>query len=266
MTLFNVSPLDMGLRGPADNRTRRPRWESAASPASDPITVQILTTGEDDEPQPPTGVEILLPNIEYMAGFLLSGAGTLTGATFNRASLARSGIHVRIYRQRLSADLANYASLGVDFNGSSVPLHHMEIPNDAALLAEVRIDADNEGIFVDQGNILPDYSQPLVSVGTHAEVAFFPVARSPRYRVRYVGAPAPLTSDADTLPVSHVGREAVLSYVIQKLAAMNREPDRAAQAKREYGEAVEGIAAKANFVPRDQVTKRKPARAKRWLR
>lgn len=264
--LWSVNPLSMSTRDPAHNRNRRPRWESGPSPASESITVAIETSGEAEDPVAPTGVDILLPNIEYLMGFMLAGSGPTTGSTFERASVARSGIHCRIYRQRVTADLANYAALGVDFNGVSVPLNHMDIPADAVLLAEVRIDPDNEGIFTDQGTILPDYSVPLTSTGVHSEIGFWPAPLDTEYVIRYIAAPAPLVNDSDTIPVSHVGRAAVLAYVTKKIAAMNGETDRAAQAELEYRAAVGDIAKRSTMVPEDQPIQRVPGRARRSRR
>ena len=184
----------------ASNRYREPRFESAPSPASE--TVASEYNGQwVDAGTPYPAIRIELPNIEYALGFLINQSGT-----FSRQSLHQSGIHVRIYRRRISADFTDYASvtnaIAKDGTGKS-PLHHLDIPNAFFLLAEFRLDESNEGVFYDNGELLPDYGRRLRDIHGYQTLAFYP-RPDKRYTVdmRCVKRPEDLVDDNDT-PLVH---------------------------------------------------------------
>lgn len=261
-SVFDVSPLAMSS-AEGTNRIARPRWESAPSPESEVIEVAYIPNVEPGgPPTPPSAVEVTLPNIEYILGFLLAGTGS--SGNFSRASLARSGIHVRIYRVRWTEDFTNYERLGTSDPGFHIPtLHKLDLrAGEPQLLAEVRIDPDNEGVFVDDGRILPDASRPLQSQGIFPTFTVYPRPQEEdRLDVRYVAAPKLPVLDTDIIPVNNVGYKAIVNHVVAMEAA--NDHNLSSTYRRLYQEAIQDLNSAADLQPSDQVTYRKPARAGR---
>lgn len=269
---FDVSPAAMG-NTMGSNRTARPRWESAPSPESEIIEVAFEPPIEAGDPTPPAAVALTLPNIEYVLGFLLSGTGT-TG-TFSRASVIRSGIYARIYRIRHTEDFDYYTRLGVSDPGYHIPaLHKLDLrAGEPQLLAEVRIDEDNEGIFIDDGRIIPDAGTVLQSQGVYPTFALYPRPdEEDRLDVRYVATPRLPRLDTDIIPVNDAGYAAIVHAVVAMEAA--NDANMAAMHRRLYQEALESLNNAADMKPVDQVTRKRPARSgrrrvapkKRWWR
>lgn len=193
---------------PANNRVREPRYESAPSPASEVIAVQFF----DDAAKASTGytaIKVRVPNIEYALGFLTEHpSGSPSG---KRVSQHQSGIHVRIYRKRLSVfedsasdpyqDMA-YAAKGI-VGGKSV----IDNKDKFYLLAELRVDEVNRGVFIDDGQYIPDRSRPLRDIHGYQQYALYP-RPDQRYEmdVRCVRRPQKLDAEQD---VPRIHAEAV---------------------------------------------------------
>tara|TARA_R100000664_G_scaffold12664_1_gene20364 strand:- start:3036 stop:4799 length:1764 start_codon:yes stop_codon:yes gene_type:complete len=197
-TTFASEPtLDSTVFDAAANRYREPRYESAPSPASEKVKVERVALSTDGFGVP--AVKIYIPNIEYALGFMVKGS------TFNRQSLHQSGIHVRIYRKRLSADFVGYDGISnpVKNAAGDITLHTMDIPDAFFLLAEFRLDETNKGVFYDNGEIIPDYSRRLRDTHGYQTFGLYPVPDK-RYTVdlRCVRRPDELEDDSDT-PLIH---------------------------------------------------------------
>ena len=193
---------------PANNRIREPRYESAPSPASEVIAVQFF----DDAAKASTGytaIKVRVPNIEYALGFLTEHpSGSPSG---KRVSQHQSGIHVRIYRKRLSVfedsasdpyqDMA-YAAKGI-VGGKAV----IDNKDKFYLLAELRVDEVNRGVFIDDGQYIPDRSRPLRDIHGYQQYALYP-RPDQRYEmdVRCVRRPQKLDAEQD---VPRIHAEAV---------------------------------------------------------
>jgi hypothetical protein len=209
------------------NRFREPLYESAPSPVSATVTtVNAADSGQGVISAGGPAVVLTLPNIQYMQGFMMLGTGPFAAGSngafvgnipplvnegFVRVSSRLSGWHVRIYRRRITADFTDYEILhtgtpspGVVEPGQWVEgLKRLDIPNTFFLLAEVNVDWDNQGIFVDDGAILPDYHRRLRDTHGYQTVGLYPVPND-RYEleVRCVRRPRELEDDQD-VPLIH---------------------------------------------------------------
>jgi len=190
---------------PASNRLREPRYESAPSPASATVATQGLSEGDTDF----TAIKVRVPNIEYALGFLTEHPGT-GSPSGKRVSQHQSGIHVRIYRKRLSViedptdnpyGSMTYASEGI--NSGKVVIDNKD---KFYLLAELRVDEVNRGVFIDDGQYLPDRSRPLRDIHGYQQYALYP-RPDQRYAldVRCVRRPEALEAAQD---VPHIHAEA----------------------------------------------------------
>ena len=190
---------------PASNRLREPRYESAPSPASATVATQGLSEGDTDL----TAIKVRVPNIEYALGFLTEHPGT-GSPSGKRVSQHQSGIHVRIYRKRLSViedptdnpyGSMTYASEGI--NSGKVVIDNKD---KFYLLAELRVDEVNRGVFIDDGQYLPDRSRPLRDIHGYQQYALYP-RPDQRYAldVRCVRRPEALEAAQD---VPHIHAEA----------------------------------------------------------
>jgi len=192
---------------PANNRVREPRYESAPSPASGTQPVEFFD--ETDKTKGYTAIKVRVPNIEYALGFLTEHpSGSPSG---KRVSQHQSGIHVRIYRRRVSVfdDTAfdpyrdmSYASKGL-LTGKAV----IDNKDKFYLLAELRVDEVNRGVFIDDGQYIPDRSRPLRDVHGYQQYALYP-RPDQRYEmdVRCVRRPQKLDAEQD---VPRIHAEAV---------------------------------------------------------
>ena len=222
---------------PARNRYREPRFESAPSPVSEYTISHRVGTSlgdakdftDDTNPETPlipgepemegvfvgySAIRLRLPNIEHALGF--GGAFTTAGGTaYTRLSKHQSGIHIRIYRRRVTVDMDNYSELPLTADG----LNRMDNANAFYLLAETRVDEVNGGEFVDNGELIPDYNRRLRDTHGYQTFGVYPKPDK-RYEidVRCVQRPQEL-SDDDDVPLLHseatnvlINRAMVLMY------------------------------------------------------
>jgi|TARA_R110000744_G_scaffold43517_3_gene97556 hypothetical protein len=204
-TTFASEPtLDDTMFDAAANRYREPRYESAPSPESDKVKIEVVKQVEGSDAA--AAVKLHIPNIEYALGFMVKGA------SFSRQSLHQSGIHVRIYRKRISADFTGYDTIAnpMATAAGDIALNTMDIPNAFFLLAEFRLDETNKGVFYDNGEIIPDYSRRLRDTHGYQTFGLYPVPDK-RYLVdlRCLRRPDDLEDDSDT-PLIHAEATNVL--------------------------------------------------------
>jgi len=194
-------------------RYREPRWESAPSP----ISAKVSTTNAEHGTVG-FASRLTLPNIEYIQGFYwnLIAKDSLPpslippardNVAFERAHAQKSGWFTRIYRRRVATDFTDYQllgapvgvdpSIGVHAAGQQT-LHKIEEDNSFYLLAEIHIDPLNEGYFMDDGQLLPDYHRRLRDTHGYMNIALYPVPNK-RYEieVRCVRRPLELENDSD---------------------------------------------------------------------
>ena len=181
-----------GLDNASANRFREPRFESPASPASNSVTVSV-------SPKAITpGVRISLPNITYALGYLNSIIGA---SSYSRQSLNQSGLYIRIYRKRTSTNLTQYGEM--TNRASGLQKSQLDAAEDFYLLAETRAESTNAGLWIDRGEIIPDYSRRLRDIHGYQSMQFYPKPDK-RYpvEVRAVVRPQELVADTDT-PLIH---------------------------------------------------------------
>tara|TARA_S200002703_G_scaffold158192_1_gene167919 strand:+ start:6339 stop:8099 length:1761 start_codon:yes stop_codon:yes gene_type:complete len=228
----------------SQNRFREPLWESAPSP----VSVQVVVP-------PPIGagvagpsVQIVLPNIEYMQGFLMTGTqNSNTGLqAFARQNLRESGWHVRIYRRRVTANFANYNLLqtippsapGREDGGAEVTgLQKLDLPTAFFLLAEFRIDDTNEGVFFDNGRIVPDYHRRLRDTHGYQAIKMYPYPDQ-RYEVdvRCVRRPPKLVDNQDAPLVHAEAIDLIIHRALMFLYENMGNPQMSQLAKGRYDE------------------------------
>ena len=182
----------------ANNRLREPRYESAPSPASTKVAVV------PNDPQSPDGyfgLTITVPNIEYVLGFLTERVGS-PSPSGKRVSQHQSGVHVRIYRRRVAdIDLAGgpaYSGLTYAAEGMSDARSFVDNKEKFYLLAEMRVDEVNKGMFTDDGQYIPDRSRPLRDTHGYQQYAVYP-RPDQRYEmdIRCVRRPQKLEDERD---------------------------------------------------------------------
>jgi len=189
----------------SEDRFRTPRFESPSSPESSVATV--VPAGLNT-----LAVKLSLPNITYALGFL----NQFSGGGYSRQSLNQSGVYIRIYRKRLTTDMSRYAErpalTAAETRRPAVGLKESQIdaPEDYCLLAELRADSVNGGVWYDRGDILPDYNCRLREIHGYQTMAFYPKPDK-RYvtEIRSVIRPQPLIDEQDT-PLLHAEAMSVL--------------------------------------------------------
>ena len=193
-------------------RYREPRWESAPSS----VSAQISPSNWLDQGTHGKAVRLTLPNIEYIQGFFwklltnsvppLNPLDPDVGNPFSRMHLDKSGWFVRVYRRRVATNFTNYDQLGAAANPGTLGvataagpiLHKIEEDNSFYLLSEVHIDQLNEGYFVDDGQLLPDYHRRIRDTHGYMQIGMYPVPNKKyEVEVRCVRRPVELTNDAD---------------------------------------------------------------------
>ena len=192
------------------NRFRTPRFESPASPESEVATTEVVTVGDVSGF---SQIKVSLPNIQYALGFL---AGVAQGGTvYTRSSVPQSGVYVRIYRRRVSTNFDDYSTM----TNKVIDLDKSQLDTDEGyyLLAETRVDRINDGIFVDDGTFLPDYSVRLKDIHGYQAMQFYPKPDK-RYvaEIRAVVKPEKLVADTDT-PWLH---SEAMSVLIERAMAL----------------------------------------------
>lgn len=202
----------------ANNRIREPRYESAPSPVSAKVA-----PAEPAQEGRYTGITITVPNIEYVLGFqtrLTTTAAADYTASGVRVSENQSGIHVRIYRRRVSDFELNpavpYDSLSRSAETLVGDKAFVDNKDKFYLLAEMRVDHTNRGVFVDDGQYIPDRSRPLRDTHGYQQYAMYP-RPDQRYEldIRCVRRPQKLEDERD---VPRLHAEAVSTLVDRAMA------------------------------------------------
>tara|TARA_R110002012_G_scaffold76891_2_gene194449 strand:- start:193 stop:1932 length:1740 start_codon:yes stop_codon:yes gene_type:complete len=205
-TFPSTPPSSTSGANASRNRYREPRLESPPSPAS----AQAATAYSVDERSagrtPYGAILVSLPNITYALGYMMKVIRS--GVTYSRHSVDQSGVYVRIYRRRIATNWEEYGGLTNRADG----LNTSQLDTDTAfyLLAEMRVDTLNEGIFYDNGTFLPDYNRRLHDINGYQTVQFYPKPdKAYQTDIRCVTRPQPLVDDADS-PVLHAEAMSVL--------------------------------------------------------
>lgn len=246
----------------SENRMKLPKWESP--PSLESATVEVTMPGEGAMGN---DIDITIPNIEYVLGFLMAGTQRSSGSDldFSRANTRRSGWNVAIYRKRVTTDFTDYDGTPASGTRNVIEsLNKIEESDDYYLLAEMRIDPSNQGQFTDDGSILPDYSRPLRSTGTHLGFELYP-APDERYPIRlvYASAPSTLVDDTDVPPVLLNAREALIERSLYYTLRMMGDP-RAMESASRYEDEVETIRKEmGTVVPEAQIVRKRAARSGR---
>lgn len=150
------------------NRMRTPLFESAPSPI---VSATVAPPVEAGAKTP--AVKLLFPNIEYMLGYMLTGGNGV--GTFRRITTSHSGWHIRIYRRRRTESFTRYSEFNTKLLGAAVTgLRKLDIRDGFYLLAEMRTDQFNTGMFIDNGFILPDLRTPLREIHGYMGVGLWP--------------------------------------------------------------------------------------------
>ena len=238
---FYTDSWDVGAKEASQNRFREPLWESSPSP----VSAQVTATNPTDNNVPSPAVKITLPNIEYMQGFMTRGAQRRAGAlqTFTRSNYRESGWWVRIYRRRITATFTNYNLLttvndaGNGGGAAITGLKKLDLPTAFFLLAEVKIDDLNKGIFYDNGRIIPDYHRRLREIHGYQAVQLYPYPNE-RYEVdvRCVRRPPKLVDDQDAPLVHAEAVDLIIHRTLMFLYENMGNPEMAQLAKSRYQE------------------------------
>ncbi|HIO38949.1 MAG TPA: hypothetical protein EYN27_08360 [Rhodospirillales bacterium] len=199
---------------PVSNRFREPLWESAPSPPSSKVEVVIGGEGSTAG----WGVTLQVPNIAFMLGMLGRGfyADGAASLNFSRSFVDKCGVQVRIYRRRYSQNWEGYGTLGaggspfgamynslVSGGADQAPDGHIEISDAYYLLAEMQVTHNNRGIFIDDGQMHPDYNRRLRDVHGYQSMGLYPVpSRKYEFKVRCLRRPPKLVDDQD-VPLVH---------------------------------------------------------------
>lgn len=271
--VWTQTPAAPGTSGDiqfAVNRMREPMWESAPSPISAEVTVGPPTLVQATWTAP-AAVKLTLPNIEYMLGmFLILQYSATLGITsmYRRLVSSESGWHIRIYRRRSTENFTDYSRLGgALLVGSSVPtLHKLDIRDDFFLLSEVRIEELNEGYWIDNGTIIPDFLRPLRDIHGYQGVRLHPNPDD-RYEIelRYTRRPPPLTNDQDVPQIHAEAMMLVVEYTLALYMDKLHEPAKAAAAWAKYRDALKTLRKRyGDLRPQEQPTARRPARIPRY--
>jgi hypothetical protein len=195
------------------NRYRDPRLESPPSPVSEQATTTYSKSERAAGRTPYGAILVSLPNITYALGYMMKVFQG--GSTYTRNSVDQSGIYVRIYRRRIATNWEDYSGLTNRADG----LNTSQLDTDSAfyLLAEMRVDTLNEGIFYDDGTFLPDYNRRLHDINGYQTVQFYPKpSKAYHTDIRCVTRPQPLVDDADS-PVLHAE---AMNVLLEKAMAL----------------------------------------------
>lgn len=253
------------------NRFREPLFESAPSPVSDAHTV--LPPDEPDQGSftASPAVAVTLPNITFMLGFLAKGT-VATSTAFERLQHTESGWHVRIYRRRLTAQFTDplfgtntYEQLGVGVGGQHFAgLNRLDIHDAFFLLAEFKISDLNEGIFIDDGTLLPDYNRRLREVHGYQSIRWYPKPDA-RYEMalRVVARPQRLISVSDTPPIHEPACEALIHLAVSYMREHLKDYAGSQVAEKRYWDSVGKVRKRyGNLKPGDEPTTRRAARVR----
>lgn len=248
------------------NRMREPRFESAPSPVTDEITVDHPIVGQASTAFP-AGVVLTFPNLEYELGFLMKGSHA--AATFDRSSSSHSGLHIRIYRRRLSADFVNYDAFSAGGSTTGVTsLSKLDIQDDYFLLAEFRVDSFNAAQFTDSGVWIPDKNRRLRNSHGYMGFMLYPNPDA-RYEIesRVIRRPTRLVSDSD-VPTVHAGAtKLIVDRSLVMMYELLKDQTNKLDSMREYERSLQNLVKRySDLRPATQPIKRQPARSRRYAR
>lgn len=243
----------------AANRMREPLFESAPSPVV-AVTVPAPTEANGGAP----AVLLRVPNIEYMLGMMLTGDNN--GAAFRRISASHSGWHVRFYRRRKSQDFTHYSDFGDTVLGAAIAgLGMIDIRDDFFLLAEMRVDEFNLGVFVDNGQIIPDLRHPLRDIHGYAGIRLWPPPDG-RYEIelRTITRPDKLSSDQDVPRLQPDAMPLLINKVLVTLYKHLKDFTASASAAAEYEQQLKTLKNRyGNMRPASQPRYKRLARSSR---
>lgn len=221
-----------------------PLWESAPSPI-----VSITTINNDSG----AAIGLTTPDIDYMQGF---------GRTADRR-FHHGGWRKRIYRRRITVDAANYVT-AVPVANQYAGAVEQETPDAFILLADI---AGFMTLFIDNGNILPDYHRRLRDVHGYESVRFYPRPND-RYQVevRCLLRPEELKDDQDVPEIHPDGIDVLLYRALGFLYEADGNIDLADRAIERFREALFTLTKRYGDLryPGEALTK-KPARAGRII-
>lgn len=174
-------------------------WESGPSNKTSEVEVTQL------------GIDVTLPNIDFMLGFDDPAAGT--------TRYRRAGIKKRIYRRRLT-DAGDKVGAGV----------RVETPDNFFFLDEV----DGHVItYTDDGSITPDYNRPFREIHGYQTLRFAPVPdQTYEVELRCVAKPRKLVDDKDVPNIHSDAMATLINRTLQFVyeAMGNEAAKRSAQA------------------------------------
>ena len=250
----------------ASHRMREPLWESAPSPLTAAQTVSITLTTEAPALYTSPGVKLAFPNIDYMQGFFTKG--TEQGGPFDRISVPQSGWYIRVYRRRLTADFTNYSVLGTVVNTQRVhgtaDLQNIESPDAYYLLTELNIDELNDGVWVDRGEVIPDYSRRMRDIHGYQGIGLYPMPNK-RFEVdvRCVRRPQELMDDQDAPLIHAEAVETLITRALVYLRESEGASDLAMLAMGQYERALANLTKRyGSLLPASRSVTRRMARAR----
>ena len=270
-TDFNFALNATGVAEAGTNRGREARYESAPSPASATVANGIVAQANDR-----TAIKVNIPDIEYALGFSMKGRiwdGAASSA-WERTSHGMSGWHVRIWRRRLTVDWDKYTTQddAATPGGQTVDTlevgQTLEFKDDFYLLAEMKIDDGNDGVFYDRGELVPDYNRRLRDVHGYETIQFYPLPDN-RYEadLRIVRRPQKLVDESDTIEVH---AEALEAFICRVTAIAYEAEGNSAKKKdslKDYEHHLKTVKKRYGLViPASQVTLKRPGRAFRRRR
>lgn len=252
------------------NRIKPPRFESGPSPVAGPLTTTVASgttwTG---------AVKIRLPSTEYAYGYNFYGFtdSTVIGdGTFLRTSSSMSGMHARIWRRRHTEDFENYDSLGTMSNKmldaySIRGLSRLDFDDSFYLLAEVPfplgVNEGDHGVFVDTGEITPDYSVRLKPTNGYQGVRWHPQPDATyNIRARVLRRPDSLENDHDSPRLDPIAFDALIYKSLVYFFEHLKEYGAAERAEAKYQAELDSLRqVSGDLRPDHRVIYRRPARS-----
>ena len=136
------------------------------------------------------------------------------------------------------SNLSSYKGADIAASGAAITgLKKLDLPTAFFLLAEVKIDELNEGIFYDNGRIIPDYHRRLREIHGYQAVQLYPYPNE-RYEVdvRCVRRPPKLVDDQDAPLVHAEAVDLIIHRTLMFLYENMGNPEMAQLAKSRYQE------------------------------
>lgn len=246
------------------NRMREPRFESAPSPVSDAITVPAVSGSLPLSSS--SAVTLTFPNIEYESGFYMTG--THNSAAFTRIGTHHSGVHIRIYRRRKSANFTNYSVMGTSATGTSMTgLAKLDIQDAFYLLAEYKV-TSGQLTFVDDGRFIPDRSRRLRNVHGYQGLGLYPLPDADYdIEARCIMRPPVLISDSDVPAFHPEAIKLVVDYSMSLVYELLKDPIQREASLQAYRLSLQSVVKRfSDLRPPHQPARREPARSRRYNR